>query len=120
MAEGMLLMAVFTSVLQLAGSGATRQKDIDAEIKRQKAICDEIKSTKPKIDKSDALTATIIKDKGVSEDTDQLILSMSTDIMAFKQNVDDLRKAGRQKMLILLVINIVVVAFLSIYILLIV
>jgi septal ring factor EnvC (AmiA/AmiB activator) len=116
MAQGMLIMAVFTSVLQLAGSGATRQKDIDTEIKRQKAICDEIKNTKPKLDRIKDLYTEILKTKNVTDDNDKLISDLNDDVSAFNAQVDDLRKAGRQKMLILLVINIVVVAFLSVYI----
>ena len=114
--SGIFVMLVFTSVLQLAGSVATRQKEIDTEIKRQKAICDEIKNTKPKLDRIKDLYTKIINTHQVTEENDKLISELNDDVAAFNVQIDNLRKAGRQKLLILLVINIVVVAFLSVYI----
>lgn len=112
----LLIMGIFTSALQLGGSGATLDSDVTREVQRQQAICDQIVGNKKKLDQINTLITNINSSKSVSDENDQLISQMSDDIAAFNKNITDLRKAGRQKLLILIIINIIVVAVVSIYI----
>ena len=109
-------MAAFATVTQVAGAWISRGDDINNEVARQKAICDEIGNTNDQLLKMQGLINDIVKNKEVTDDNDTLISSLSDTLKASQNNITDLQKQYQQKLLVIIVSNIVLVAFLSIII----
>lgn len=109
-------MLIFTIGTQLLGAGLAYNDDVANEIARQKGICDAIDATNDQIGKISTLLADVVAAKTVSAQNDELISQLSDTLSATIKNINDLKKQFYQKLLIMLVTNIVIVAVISIYI----
>ena len=109
-------MIVFTMGVQLISAGIAYNDDVANEIARQKGICDAIDATNDQIGKISTLLADVVAAKTVSSQNDELISQLSDTLSATVKNINDLKKQFMQKLLIMLVTNILIVAVISIYI----
>lgn len=109
-------MFVFTMGVQLVGAGLAYNDDVANEIARQKGICDSIDATNDQIGKISTLLDEVISAKAVSSQNDELISQLSDTLSATINNINALKKQFYQKLLIMLVTNILIVAVISIYI----
>ena len=113
----LLGMLVLTSGLQMLSTGLNVDSDSNNEFNRQKGICDQITNTKTNISNMDNLLSALSKDKSLADKTSNDLLTMSQDIGSNIASFNSLKTHYTQKLLIMIVINIIIVSFLSIYIL---
>ena len=109
-------MMIFTSGLQMLSSGLNSKSDANNEFNRQKGICDEVTNTENNITKMDTMLQELTQDKSLADKTSDELLTMSQDIGASIASYKSLSSHYTQRLLIMIIINIVVVTFLCLYI----
>jgi uncharacterized membrane protein YraQ (UPF0718 family) len=109
-------LLLFTMTTQMVASGIAYNDDVANEIARQKAICKETDNVNAQIVQIDNLIKNLNAAEPISAENDELISQLSDTIRASIKNINDLKKQFMQKLLIMLVTNILIVAIISIYI----
>ena len=106
---------MMTSFPQLLGAGVTMKSDIQNEIDRQTGICNQTTDTKAATDVMNGLVKTLSSAIAIDDATDKIIADLQDNMNASLNRVKYLQKQFNQKLLILIVINIIVVALVAIF-----
>ena len=105
-----------TSFLQVLGSSAKLQGEINSEISRQQGICDQIKFSKDQLSKIQNALATVKSAQVNEQNIKQQIGDMSESISAEIKKLKSMKSNFKTKLLIQIIIYVVIVSVLCIII----
>ena len=110
-------MLAFTGALQGLSGIVSFDSDVEQEVARQQAICDEITQNKLRLDKINKILGDVTNLKNtVTPENDKLIAGINDDISASINKIRELRNKYKTKLYTIIIINIIVITILLIYI----
>ena len=118
MGPGAAFLIFGTAFLQGFGSSMKLQGEIDDEIKRQQAICDQIKFSQDQLDKINGAIAVAQQTTYDEQQLEGQIGQIADDIKAQTLNIQSMKTSFKTKLLINIVIYILIVAILILIIIL--